>query len=46
MDRRVWQAAGHGVAKGQIRLSNFHYYYDYAEYREKEESTNAQLLAL
>ena len=43
MDRRAWEAAVHGVAKSQIRLSNFTFTFHFHSL-EKEMATHSSVL--
>ena len=44
MDRGAWQAAGHGVAKSWIRLSDFTFTFHFHAL-EKEMATHSSVLA-
>ena len=44
MDGGAWQAAVHGVAKSQTRLSNFTFTFDFLAL-EKEMATHSSVLA-
>ena len=44
MDRGVWQAAVHGVAKSRIQLSNFTFTFHFHAL-EKEMATHSSVLA-